>query len=277
MKKLFLIIILFILGTVFLVPLIFIGGLIFVLEADERETNQEIISFYKDAGFRGQVLNIQSETTGPLRLEYTYTYEEETGNGKITVNFADRLHGMGEKNKGEFFDSSEELANNYSNDLVDNLFVEAFEQSSGFKNLEEKVKKSISQAGIVSRDIYLEDDYYSDNSTVTKSELAKDLKSSPSDAPLRGLTTLDFDKYNRLGMYQIAVYLDKPIADFNLNLLTTLNLPDSRYIFYVPEQVWSQRAGEEKVYYDAPSRYLVFEVKNGNITVELDETDKYKK
>lgn len=201
--------------------------------AEESTKSHRIHSFYKDAGFKGEVVDIKSRMKG-FSIDHSYTYKEDLPDKDFEVSYS-KVSSIGDK-EGELIDTQDELAERYDSYLVHTLFEKAFERSSYFQKIEKEIAQSLIEYGINQYSIYS----YIRNSTNREivTELKSDLKNRENN-PVRGLLELDFEKYVKLGMYELKIMLNEEIPIDFINKFNITNLPDAEYHFYYKNGSWS--------------------------------------
>lgn len=218
---------------------------------------KDVQEFYQKAGFKGTITNF--DTTAQVhKAEFIYTYKEKIGNKLVSIDFSP-IGNIGEDDKPENFDSQEELAGQFSHELIEPLIIGTFEQSEAFQQLSESIKTAFNQVGLKTKNVSVDNPISNLDSIVT--ELTKDLAGKER-TPLRGIASLDVSKYLKRNLYHVEISLESPIPGFDMSQLSTEGLIDGTYEVFVPHED----------YPDSVTGYFSFVVQEGQIVTFSDET-----
>lgn len=212
----------------FILGLLGVMFIFILLTMDTIAQENAFRNFYQTAGFKGKAIEITSTAHG-FSIEYSYKYEEIIDGAKFEVDFP-KERSISDDEKGEFFDTQEELAENFRSQLVEPFFEKSFEKSFYFQTMTQKIEFTLSQVGLKSNAIDLSYGFSSDKAPIIL-ELKHDLKNKENE-PLRGILHLDPEKYLKLGMYEIDVRLEEKLPGLTFDKLSIAEFPDGYYSFY---------------------------------------------
>lgn len=187
-------------------------------EAEFQGNRREIPKFYREAGFKGKIVSIESEAHG-FSTEYPYRYREKI-NGK-NHDFSFQISGgWDEANKGKNYDTPEELARNYGSYLVFPFVEFSFTNTTEFKYFSHFVQTYFATFGIAVKEVIVDVPMGEDEDSEFVKELTKDLQQAQKSGnkELRGLTNLSLKKYSRLSSdFEYTIILSKKVRDELLN------------------------------------------------------------
>lgn len=223
---------------VFFSPIILVVGgvlwLILMVTFEDVHVEREVPSFYQEAGFKGNVTVPPSIAEG-LSTRHPYRYEEKVDGEVIRVEF-NNTPGSGwdetdPDNQGKNYDSPEELATNYSDSLIEPLVQAGFNYQLRAKSVKSQLRDFLETRQLKLNDFNVSViSYYDERDQIFIDQLTKDLTGKELE-PLRGLATLDFETYAKIGFltYDIVIEGEWPLEVFELS---PLQLPDGDYTFY---------------------------------------------
>ena len=211
----------------FTVVALLICFLFYFTNQEEKEIQQQISTFYQEAGFKGDLSFKESEFHG-LSTKYAYSYQERV-EGK-TVQF-DFLYAslLSKEEIGRNYDTAEELAQHYNSWLVAPFFERAFTESQGFQQLKQEIKERFHQQGLEVSEVRLQ---LPIQNPEFENQLATDLQAAEKagETVLRGILTLDYATYRQIKGFSFTITVTSLAKEFEGKHLDVSGLPPGNYV-----------------------------------------------
>ena len=138
----------------FTVVALLICFLFYFTNQEEKEIQEQISSFYQEAGFKGD-LHFKAAKLHGMSTKYAYSYQERAEGKTIQFDFPDATH-LSKEETGRNYDTAEELAQHYNSWLVAPFFERAFTESQGFQQLKQEIKERFHQQGLEVSEVRLQ-------------------------------------------------------------------------------------------------------------------------
>lgn len=211
----------------FTVVALLICFLFYFANQEEKEIQEQISSFYQEAGFKGDLSFKESEFHG-LSTKYAYSYQERAEGKMVQFDFPDATH-LSKEETGKNYDTAEELAQHYNSWLVAPFFERAFTESQGFQQLKQEVKERFHQQGLEVSEVGLQLPIQNPD---FEAQLARDLLAAEKagETDLRGILTLDYATYCQIKEFSFTITVTSLAKEYEGKHLDVSGLPPGNYV-----------------------------------------------
>lgn len=232
------------------------GYMIWITDQEYASVKEDVPAFYQEAGFKGEIISIDSEAHG-FSTQYPYTYREVIDGEN--QDFTMRSHGAWDEDvKGEKYDSLEELAANFSDRQIEPFFNFAFRETEEFREFEQAVNHTLTQQGLEVTSFTLDLPTFSESEggDFTKA-LLEDLQKAELEGhrELRGIRKLSIRKYQSLGEWSFHIIVketDKTLDLESLDVSTFI-----KGVYRVDKQVQKEVADSSYSSYEYLTQFTV--------------------
>lgn len=210
----------------FAVVALLICFLFYFTNQEEKEIQQQISSFYQEAGFKGDLRFKAAELHG-MSTKYAYSYQERAEGKTVQFDFPYATH-LSKEESGKNYDTAEELAQHYNSWLVAPFFERAFTESQGFQQLKQEIKERFRLQGLEVSEVRLQLPIQNPN---FEAQLEKDLLAAEKaeETDLRGILTLDYATYRQIKGFSFTITVASLSKEFEGKHLDVSGLPPGNY------------------------------------------------
>lgn len=222
-------------GFIGILPVLLVLGipLLFIVTSvrEYSEVEQQLTTFYREAGFVGHISEVFTEQQG-LSTFYSYAYEENIGGKPHTITFPAYFD---RELKGSEVRSVEQLVANYDSGLLLPFFEQGLSFSETFSSLASEAGEAVSRLGGHVAEVPLSGRRAYDDTGLKKDEIKASLQADlqalqdTKVTELRGISQLDLLKYLDLGMLEVVIYLSPKSSSFTVSQLDASQLPNGYY------------------------------------------------
>lgn len=211
----------------FTVVALLICFLFYFTNQEEKEIQEQISSFYQEAGFKGD-LHFKAAKLHGMSTKYAYSYQERAEGKTVQFDFPDATH-LSKEETGKNYDTARELAQHYNSWLVAPFFERAFTESQGFKQLKQEIKERFHQQGLEVSEVRLQLPIQNPD---FEDQLARDLLAAEKigETDLRGILTLDYANYRQIKGFSFTITVTTLPKEFSGTHLDVSGLPSGNYV-----------------------------------------------
>ena len=211
----------------FTVVALLICFLFYLTDQEEKEIQEQIFTFYQEAGFKGDLSFKAAELHG-LSTKYAYSYQESIQGKTLKFDFLYATH-LSKEETGKNYDTAEELAHRSKSWLVAPFFERAFAESQGFQKLTQEIKEEFRKQGLEVSKVRLQ--LPIDNPDF-ENQLATDLLAAEKagETDLRGILTLDYANYRQIKGFSYTITVTFLAKEFEGKRLDVSGLPSGNYV-----------------------------------------------
>ena len=209
-------------GVALLICLLF-----YFTNQEEKEIQQQISTFYQEAGFKGDLSFKEAELHG-MSTKYAYSYQERVKGKTVQFDFPYATH-LSKEEIGRNYDTAEELAQHYNSWLVAPFFERAFTESQGFQQVTQEIKERFRQQGLEVSEVRLQ---LPIQNPEFENQLATDLQAAEKagETDLRGILTLDYATYRQIKGFSFTITVTSLAKEFEGKHLDVSGLPPGNYV-----------------------------------------------
>lgn len=206
---------------------LFIGFLFYFTNQEEKEIQQQISTFYQEAGFKGDLHFKAAELHG-MSTKYAYSYQEGVEGKTVQFDFP-YASLLSKEEIGRNYDTAEELAQHYNSWLVAPFFERAFTESQGFQQLKQEIKERFHQQGLEVSEVRLQLPIQNPD---FEAQLEKDLLAAEKagETDLRGILTLNYATYRKIKGFSFTITVTSLAKEFEGKHLDVSGLPPGNYV-----------------------------------------------
>lgn len=211
----------------FTVVALLICFLFYFTNQEEKEIQQQISTFYQEAGFKGDLHFKAAELHG-MSTKYAYSYQEGVEGKTVQFDFP-YASLLSKEEIGRNYDTAEELAQHYNSWLVAPFFERAFTESQGFQQLKQEIKERFHQQGLEVSKVRLQLPIQNPD---FEDQLARDLLAAEKagETELRGILTLDYATYRQIKGFSFTITVTSLAKEFEGKHLDVSGLPSGNYV-----------------------------------------------
>ena len=211
----------------FTVVALLICFLFYLSNQEEKEIQQQISTFYQEAGFKGDLSFKEAELHG-MSTKYAYSYQERVKGKTVQFDFPYATH-LSKEEIGRNYDTAEELAQHYNSWLVAPFFERAFTESQGFQQVTQEIKERFRQQGLEVSEVRLQ---LPIQNPEFENQLATDLLAAEKagETDLRGILTLDYANYRQIKGFSFTITVTSLPKEFEGKRLDVSGLPSGNYV-----------------------------------------------
>ena len=198
----------------------------YLTNQEEKEIQEQISTFYQEAGFKGDLHFKAAELHG-MSTKYAYSYQERVEGKTVQFDFPYASF-LSKEEIGRNYDTAEELAQHYNSWLVAPFFERAFAESQGFQQLKQEIKERFHQQGLEVSEVGLN---LPIQNPEFENQLATDLLASEKagETDIRGILTLDYAKYRQIKGFSFTITVTSLAKEFEGKHLDVSGLPPGNY------------------------------------------------
>ena len=225
----------------FTVVALLICFLFYLTNQEEKEIQQQISTFYQEAGFKGDLHFKAAELHG-MSTKYAYSYQEGVEGKTVQFDFP-YASLLSKEEIGRNYDTAEELAQHYNSWLVAPFFERAFTESQGFQQLKQEIKERFHQQGLEVSEVRLQLPIQNPD---FEDQLATDLLAAEKagETELRGILNLDYATYRQIKGFSFTITVTSLAKEFEGKHLDVSGLPPGNYV------IESASKNEESYYFE---------------------------
>ena len=211
----------------FTVVALLICFLFYFTNQEEKEIQEQISSFYQEAGFKGD-LHFKAAKLHGMSTKYAYSYQERAEGKMVQFDFPDATH-LSKEETGRNYDTAEELAQHYNSWLVAPVFERAFTESQGFQQLKQEIKERFHQQGLEVSKVRLQLPIQNPD---FEDQLARDLLAAEKagETELRGILTLNYATYRQIKGFSFTITVTSLHKEYEGKHLDVSGLPSGNYV-----------------------------------------------
>ena len=211
----------------FTVVALLICFLFYFTNQEEKEIQEQISSFYQEAGFKGD-LHFKAAKLHGMSTKYAYSYQERAEGKMVQFDFPDATH-LSKEETGRNYDTAEELAQHYNSWLVAPFFERAFTESQGFQQLKQEIKERFHQQGLEVSKVRLQLPIQNPD---FEDQLARNLLAAEKagETELRGILTLDYATYRQIKGFSFTITVTSLHKEYEGKHLDVSGLPSGNYV-----------------------------------------------
>jgi len=199
----------------------------FLIDQEEKEIQQQISTFYQEAGFKGDLHFKAAELHG-MSTKYAYSYQERVEGKTVQFDFP-YASLLSKEEIGRNYDTAEELAQHYNSWLVAPFFERGFTESQGFQQLKQEIKERFRLQGLEVSEVRLQLPIQNPD---FEAQLEKDLLAAEKagETDLRGILTLDYATYRQIKGFSFTITVTSLAKEFEGKHLDVSGLPPGNYV-----------------------------------------------
>jgi len=199
----------------------------YLINQEEKEIQQQISTFYQEAGFKGDLSFKEAKFHG-MSTKYAYGYQERVEGKTVQFDFP-YASLLSKEEIGRNYDTAEELAQHYNSWLVAPFFERAFTESQGFQQLKQVIKERFNQQGLEVSEVRLQLPIQNPD---FEDQLARDLLAAEKagETDLRGILTLDYDTYRQIKGFSFTITVTSLAKEFEGKHLDVSGFPPGNYV-----------------------------------------------
>ena len=199
----------------------------YLTNQEEKEIQEQISTFYQEAGFKGD-LSFKPAKLHGMSTKYAYSYQERVEGKTVQFDFPDATH-LSKEETGKNYDTAEELAQRSKSWLVAPFFETAFAESQGFQKLTQEIKDQFRKQSLEVSKVRLQLPIQNPD---FEDQLATDLLAAEKagETELRGILNLDYATYRQIKGFSFTITVTSLAKEFEGKHLDVSGLPPGNYV-----------------------------------------------